>query len=63
MVDNDGGVDERRLTLLESGHTPVCRDVVRHGFGGESGRRMGECVGKEFERTVVYRFREQRTPR
>jgi hypothetical protein len=64
VVGNDGGVGEHRPTLLESGHTTVCRDIVRHRFGGDKvGRRRGEGVGKEFGRTVVYHLREQRMHR
>jgi len=42
VVDNDDGVDERCLTLLESGHTPVCRDVMRYRFEEGEWEENGE---------------------
>ena len=45
VVGNGGGVDVRRLTLLERGHMTVCRDVVRHKFGEGKWEAEGErCV-------------------
>jgi len=51
VVDNDDGVDERCLMLLESGHTTVCRDVVRHRVG--EGKVGGEGVGSDAPLSII----------